>query len=274
MNKEKILSLPLIMMKGKMRIQWNLKISGIYAWVNEVNGKMYVGRSVNLYKRVYDEMNGFRRGKEQNMKKLFRAISKYGIKNFRVIRLLECPPKYLNKLERLLIEHYDTKKHGYNCTDGGDGSHGHTVSSEQIARQKNALKKYWSEKNRIEHSDKMRQWANDESRKEHLINVGTEWQNNPILSNKQWKNSNDSLTQGRIERQKISLMSYYNLNGGKAVRYKEIIVISPDKKIICVTNIKSFCKENNLGKNGFYEFIRRDDKVNSFRGWKVVSKKV
>ena len=85
-----------------MCIKWNSKISGIYAWINEINGKMYIGQSVNFYKRIYIEMNGFRNGQHQNMFKLFNAIQKYGIDNFRVVRLLECPIKYLNQISDLL----------------------------------------------------------------------------------------------------------------------------------------------------------------------------
>jgi group I intron endonuclease len=274
MNKEKILSLPPIMVDLKMRIKWDSKISGIYAWVNAINGKMYIGRSVNLYKRIYDEMNGFQNGKDQNMIKLFRAIQKYGIKNFRVIRLLECPPNNLNRMEQLLIEYYDTKKNGYNCTLGGDGTHGHKVTQEQIKKQRESLKKYWSEERKITHSDKMKRWANDESRKEHLIEVGREWRNNPLLLKKQIANYRRSLTSEKIERQRASLNRHYQLHGGKSVRYKEIVAVSPTNELIRVTNVKSFCQEHDLGRVGFYEFVRRNDTTNSFRGWKVVSKVV
>jgi len=272
MNTEKITLFPSIMIGCKMQIKWNSKISGIYAWVNEVNGKMYVGRSVNLYKRVYDEMNGFQNYKKQNMKKLFNAIKKYGISNFRVIRLLECPPEYLNKLEMLLIDYYDTKNNGYNCTVGGDGTNGYKVSKKQIEKQRISLKKYWSDKRKSEHSQKLKKWANDKIRKNHLIDKGTQWQYDLTLVEKQRINYKKTLTPEEIERRRQSLIHHYKLNNGRAIRYKEITLYSPSQEITKITNIKHFCKENGLGRVGFYEFLRRNDYENSFRGWKVISK--
>ena len=139
MKNEKILNLPLIMINRKMSIKWNSKITGIYAWINEINGKMYVGQANNLYKRVYCEMSNFRNNNPQNLIKLEHAINKYNLDNFRVVKLLECPKEHLNKIEKLLIEYYDTKNNGYNCTYGGDGVLGHIVTKEQIQKQKALL---------------------------------------------------------------------------------------------------------------------------------------
>jgi len=143
MKNEKILHLPLIMYKQKMCIGWTKKISGIYAWINENNGKMYIGQTSNFCKRVYGEMNGFKNKQNQDMPKLFNAIQKHGIDKFRVVRLLECPKEYLNKTEQLLIKYYNTYKGGYNCNIGGDGSGGHVVTPEQIEKQKKSLLQYY-----------------------------------------------------------------------------------------------------------------------------------
>lgn len=272
MNKEKLLLSFPIMIGCKMKIKWNSKISGIYAWINEINGKVYIGRSVNLYKRVYDEMNGFQNGKEQNMKKLFNAIKKHGIENFRVVKLEECSKENLNTLEKFYIEHYDSKNNGYNCTFGGEGTHGHIVSNEQKQKQRESLRKYWSNDKKLEHSEKMRMWANDRSRKNHLIEIGKNWRNDPLLVAKQKEKYNKSLTSEKFEKQRQSLIKHYKLNGGKSIRYKQINLMSPKNELITITKVNEFCNINNLGKLGFYEFLRRNDYTNSFRGWKVISK--
>src|SRR5260221_2747782 len=149
-----------IMRNQKMKIKWNSKISGIYAWENIINGKMYIGKANNLYRRVYEEMNGFKNKKHQNLKKLFNAVQKYGINNFDVIKLLEAPKEYLGKIEKLLIEYYNTKKNGYNCTWGGEGMFGHIVTKKQIEKQKRKLKEYWTDERKKEHKEKMKKWYN------------------------------------------------------------------------------------------------------------------
>jgi len=266
MKKEKILTLPPIMLNQKMCIKWNSKISGIYAWVNEVNGKMYIGQSVNFYKRIYNEMSGFRNKRNQNMIKLFYAIQKHGIENFRVIRLLECSKEYLNKLERLLIEYYNSYKNGYNCNIGGDGNSGHVVSKEQREKHRRWLKEYYTDDRRQKHSEKMKVWFNSKSKDEQdKMKSGNDWWLNKGCKEKHLENTHKSLTKDRIERQRKSLLEYYKENDSKKMIKMDII--SPENKIVKIDGLNEFCKKYNIGKKGIDDVINGNRKHH--KGWHV-----
>jgi group I intron endonuclease len=89
--------------------------SGIYRWINNLNGKTYVGSGVNLAKRL---------GNYYNIKELSRnprpiqdALLKYGHSNF-TLEILEYSPK-TKLIEReqfyldLLVPEYNILKHAY-----------------------------------------------------------------------------------------------------------------------------------------------------------------
>lgn len=261
------------MKNQKMQINWNSKISGVYAWENKINGKMYIGKATNLYKRVYDEMHLFRHGKHQNLKKLFNAIQKYGLDNFCVVKLLECSQDYLCKIEKLLIEYYDTKKNGYNCTFGGEGTLGHSVTKDQIEKQRKSLKQYWTEERKIAHSEKMKKWFKHQpSYIQKNMLTGNEWWLDPHKKKNHLLKCKKSLTEKRLIKQKLSINRRYELQGGHQLRYKKIVVCSPTFEQIEITNIKSFCHKHGLGRVGFYNFLKNDIPNKTFRGWKLISK--
>jgi group I intron endonuclease len=91
------------------------KISGIYKWINKVNGKYYVGSSMDILSNVGRKTNHLYmlRGKYHNNEHFQRAWNKYGEENFEFIvienlpditdkELLQIEQKYLDiaKLER------------------------------------------------------------------------------------------------------------------------------------------------------------------------------
>jgi group I intron endonuclease len=266
---------PLIMSKNKMILKWNTKISGIYAWINKVNNKMYIGRANNLYRRVYSEKRSFKNGKHENLKKLFNAVKKYGVDIFDVKELISVTNKNdLIELEKYFISYFNTKDNGYNCTYGGDGTVGHIVTTEQREKQKKKMKEYWTDERKKQHSEKMKLWGNDDSRKSHLIFIGKQWINNPILIEKHKNACKKSMSKERIEKQKSSINKYYELNGGKQPRYKNITLFSPTNERVVVSKISSFCKTNNIGRMGFYRFLRNSQPQDCFQGWKFISKEI
>lgn len=96
---------------------------GIYYFKNKINGKYYVGQSVNLGRR-YSRHKRFS-NKEQHPSsetKLYRAFRKYGFDNFEYKILEECERDELNEREKFYIEKYDSVFNGYNLTLGGDGA--------------------------------------------------------------------------------------------------------------------------------------------------------
>ena len=94
--------------------------SGIYRYLNVVNGKSYVGRSNNLSHRHIEHLSLLRRGVEPCVL-LNKAWQKYGEENFRYEILCYCDEDELNDREIEFIEKYDSFRNGYNCTEGGDG---------------------------------------------------------------------------------------------------------------------------------------------------------
>ena len=87
----------------------------IYLIWNIINGKMYVGQTVNLRSRIIAHNCG-----DQYVD---RAIRKYGRENFRCFVIKNCASKAeMDTWEKFFIILLNTKKpNGYNLTDGGEG---------------------------------------------------------------------------------------------------------------------------------------------------------
>lgn len=92
-----------------------MKFSGIYIITNVINGKYYIGKSVNVNSRLAEHRHHLRKGKHQN-NHLQKAVDKYGMNNFTFELLEECDKDLL-----LAIEHYwvtilgaRDEKYGYN----------------------------------------------------------------------------------------------------------------------------------------------------------------
>lgn len=94
--------------------------SGIYK-INFPNGKIYIGLSNNIYRRMCEHNTDFRKRTACSS-----AIKKYG-KILKVEILEEIHPDNREKMqerEKYWIEYYQSndKRYGYNLTTGGDGS--------------------------------------------------------------------------------------------------------------------------------------------------------
>lgn len=92
------------------------KNSGIYKIVNLVDGKMYIGSSVNIYNRKNAHYSDLRKNIHHNVH-LQRAFNKYGEENFKFERIeLLIPKENLCTKEREYIIKFDTinRNKGYN----------------------------------------------------------------------------------------------------------------------------------------------------------------
>lgn len=88
----------------------------IYAATNILNGKMYIGQSVNPKRRFTEHKRG------SKSKILSTAIKKHGKENFEFKILCWCPDKaYADMVETKLIEAHNTRRVGYNICVGGEG---------------------------------------------------------------------------------------------------------------------------------------------------------
>lgn len=99
---------------------------GIYKYTNKINGKSYIGQSVNLERRQCSHKSAAYNKQANDYNSQFhQAIRKYGLENFdyEVIAELtqdEYTKETLNSLEKFFINYYNSYTNGYNATPGGD----------------------------------------------------------------------------------------------------------------------------------------------------------
>ena len=108
-------------------------ICGIYGIKNCLNGKMYVGQAINIYKRWKDHIDDLDENKHYNVH-LQRSWNLYGKQNFQFLILEECSAEKLNEKEMFYVDKFDAYYNGYNQTRGGDGSLGYKHSEEVIEK--------------------------------------------------------------------------------------------------------------------------------------------
>lgn len=133
---------------------------GIYKITNKLNGKVYIGQSVDInarWRRHCSAKDNFA---------IHNAIKKYGAENFSFEVLLECPADMLNVWERDMIALYDCiTPNGYNLTEGGGGC---KCSEETKIKISNAHKgKHFSEehKRKIGNAHKGKYFSEETRRK-------------------------------------------------------------------------------------------------------------
>ena len=90
------------------------KVRGIYKVTNKINGKVYIGQSVDIGRRWCEHMNA------KDDIYFHKAIQKYGVDNFIWEVIEKCKKSELDERESYWIEYYDSFNKGYNCTKGGD----------------------------------------------------------------------------------------------------------------------------------------------------------
>lgn len=96
------------------------ELGTIYRITNIINSKVYIGQTIMGIKlRFQDHISSFRRGRA-NCYKLYRAFAKYGIENFKIETIEECPKDRLNEREKYWINFYNSTKTGYNVSIGGN----------------------------------------------------------------------------------------------------------------------------------------------------------
>jgi group I intron endonuclease len=113
----------------------------IYVITNTVNAKQYVGIAVDLERRWRRHRNA----REGQL--IHKAIKKYGIDAFVFTHIADAfDAESAKVIERMLIVERNTKMpHGYNMTDGGDGTMGMAKTEEHKQKLKTSNKKTWAD---------------------------------------------------------------------------------------------------------------------------------
>lgn len=91
----------------------------IYKITNDINNKVYVGKTTRDLDTRFNEHKKPKNGKSKSA--IRDAIQKYGSEHFQIELIEECEYDRLNERERYWISYYDSYQQGYNLTTGGDG---------------------------------------------------------------------------------------------------------------------------------------------------------
>lgn len=78
--------------------------SGIYLWTNQINGKRYVGSSVDLGNRLRNYFNLSYLASFKDIMIIYRALLAHGLNNFRLEVLEYCDPSVLLEREQYYID--------------------------------------------------------------------------------------------------------------------------------------------------------------------------
>lgn len=103
--------------------------AGIYMFTNKINKKTYIGKSIDLFKRLHTYY-WFSFSIPKNIHPhtpLLRAMKKFGRSNFKIAILENCRPSSLSKREQLYIStfkpQYNLRKTVHICPKKKDSSH-------------------------------------------------------------------------------------------------------------------------------------------------------
>lgn len=104
---------------------------GIYIIKNKENGKCYIGKTEESFKRRWWHHKGCLNGGYHSNKYLQHSWNKYGEESFSFEVLVTYEEGLdLNELEIKLIKEYNSFEKGYNLTIGGEGTTGHKMTEE------------------------------------------------------------------------------------------------------------------------------------------------
>ena len=91
----------------------------IYKITNKVNGKSYIGQTVQSVKERFYQHCATKCSQAILNMVIHKAITKYGKSNFTIEVIEEVESANLNDRERYWIRYYDSYNNGYNSTEGG-----------------------------------------------------------------------------------------------------------------------------------------------------------
>lgn len=85
-----------------------MKYCGIYCITNLINGKKYVGQSIDITRRWSEEKARSKDVELQKRSPIYAALNKYGISNFDFTILEECDEEQLDEREWYWVNYYNS----------------------------------------------------------------------------------------------------------------------------------------------------------------------
>lgn len=95
----------------------NAMVKALYKITNLINGKAYIGQSINPRRRFIAHIS--RANNDSDNSPIHSAIKKYGKDNFK-FEILEWSENYNQREKELIIEHNTLSPNGYNVARGGE----------------------------------------------------------------------------------------------------------------------------------------------------------
>ena len=95
--------------------------SKIYKIINDINDKVYVGKTTNSLDIRFKQHLADATRREKEKRPLYNAINKYGAEHFSIELIEECDTQIENEREQFWIGFYKGYEEGYNATRGGEG---------------------------------------------------------------------------------------------------------------------------------------------------------
>jgi len=242
------------------------KVYGIiYKATNKINGKIYIGQTVQpLNKRIIEHLCHALLKKDNSY--FHNAIRKYGKENFIWEIVAECNLlEELNRAEVKTIEKYNTFENGYNLTRGGEGSIGFKPSNET--------------KRKMSGSHMGKTLSEEARRKISESQIGEKNYNFGRCPTEETKRKMSESHIGKIfseetkkkigESQRGEKNYMYGRRGNKSPKARKYIVITPDEKEIFIHGIRNFCRNYKKEKLYHQNLVRvAQGKQEYYKGYK------
>ena len=154
-------------------------LTGIYKIVNNINGHLYIGQSIDIHNRwMRHKWSAFH---EEACKDypLYRAFRKYGIENFTFEVIELCDKTELQEKEKYYINMYQSFIEGYNQTSGGEGCYGQEKPVYQYDLDGNFVAIYSSAAEAARQMNTQVQNIYKACWKENKTAAGFQWRNDP-----------------------------------------------------------------------------------------------
>lgn len=242
----------------------------IYCFHCLVTGKKYIGKSINLSKRLSRHRRNVANGVTT---KFYNAIRKYGWENFILGVIEECDENNIDEKEKFYIKKYKTLDEGYNLTIGGDGGVTWNVPEDVRKKYSERMKtfKHTEEsKLKISKANKGRKWSEEAKKK---LSQKLKGRKPPIISDeakKKLSNAKKGIPRPKdvVDRMvETRKQNYKPENHGSS---KKFIFISPTgEEYEVFGRFQKFCKENNLSIWGMRNYLKTGKLVSGCKNWRV-----
>lgn len=106
-------------------------MTGIYKFTNKKNGKVYIGQSVNVERRIQSHYWPSHAEQRTPFDKILQTYPNLFVSEI----IEECSANLLDERERYWIKYYNSYYEGYNCTLGGKGARGEIHSKATLTNE-------------------------------------------------------------------------------------------------------------------------------------------